>query len=243
MYRRRATSLACTGARVGLARTTTQTTARLQLGRVATRTLSTGTVRSSFSSSRLALAAGVTGLGLWALYNSNVKVHAAGPSEPQKVPLTGLPGTKYERTFIAIKPDGVQRGLVGEIIHRFERRGYKLVAIKIVRPTKAFAEQHYKDLAKKPFFPSLVNYFTSGPVIAMVWEGKEAVVQGRRLVGATNPSESAPGSIRGDLCLDIGRNIIHGSDSNESARDEISLWFSENEIANWESDNAKWLYG
>jgi len=181
----------------------------------------------------VATALGVVGFGIYSAYN---KVEA------ESVPLTGIPGTRFERTFIAIKPDGVQRGLIGEIIQRFERRGYKLVAIKVIRPTKAFAEKHYKDLSKKPFFPTLTTYFSSGPVVAMIWEGKEAVLQGRKLVGATNPSESTPGSIRGDLCIEIGRNIIHGSDSTDSAKDEISLWFNETEAASWESDSAKWIY-
>jgi len=160
----------------------------------------------------------------------------------EKVPYTGQPGTRFERTFIAIKPDGVHRGLVGEIIRRFEDKGYKLVAIKMITPTKQFAEKHYQDLAKKPFFPGLVNYFSSGPVVAMVWEGRNVIVNGRKIVGATNPADAEAGSVRGDLCIDIGRNIIHGSDGPESAKDEISLWFNEGEISNWESENAKWVY-
>jgi nucleoside-diphosphate kinase len=102
-----------------------------------------------------------------------------------------------------VKPDGVQRGLVGEVISRFERKGYKLVALKLVHPTAAFAEEHYKDLSKKPFFPGLVKYFSSGPVAAMVWEGRGVIKGGRVLVGATNPAESAPGSIRGDFCIEV----------------------------------------
>jgi nucleoside-diphosphate kinase len=163
-------------------------------------------------------------------------------SANDKVPHTGLPGTRFERTFIAIKPDGVQRGLIGEIVKRFEDKGYKLVAIKMIRPTKEFAEKHYQDLSKKPFFPSLVSYFSSGPVVAMVWEGRNVIANGRKIVGATNPADAEAGSVRGDLCIDIGRNIIHGSDGPESAKDEISLWFKEGEIANWESENAKWVY-
>lgn len=109
------------------------------------------------------------------------------------VPFTGLPGTDYERTFIALKPDAVQRGLVGEIIARFERKGYKLVAMKMLTPTKAQAAEHYADLSKKPFFAGLVDFFSSGPVVAMVWEGHNAALGGRKLLGTTNPQDSAPG--------------------------------------------------
>ena len=138
-------------------------------------------------------------------------------------PLEGKAGTNTERTFIAIKPDGVQRGIVGEIISRFEKKGFKLVAMKLIHPSKAMAEEHYADLKNKPFFPGLTTYFSSGPVIAMVWEGKGAIKTGRVMLGATNPADSAPGSIRGDLCIDVGRNICHGSDSPDSAQHEVTL--------------------
>ena len=142
-----------------------------------------------------------------------------------------------------MKPDGVQRGLVGEIIKRFEDKGYKLVGIKAVVPTEKFAAEHYDDLKSKPFFPKLVKYFSSGPVVAMVWEGKGVVLGGRRIIGATNPNDSLPGSIRGDLCVEVGRNIIHGSDSNEGASHEIALWFNDKEIAKYSNDTAdKWVY-
>lgn len=124
---------------------------------------------------------------------------AQAASAATAIPFTGVPGTKHERTFIAVKPDGVQRGLVGEIIARFEKKGYKLVAIKMVTPTKEQAAGHYSDLAKKPFFPSLVEFFSSGPIVAMVWEGHNAALGGRKLMGMTDPQASAPGSIRGDL--------------------------------------------
>ncbi|KAJ3313320.1 nucleoside diphosphate kinase [Gonapodya sp. JEL0774] len=133
------------------------------------------------------------------------------------------PGT--ERTFIAVKPDGVERGLTGEIIKRFEQRGYKLVAIQILKAPESLLKQHYADLAGKPFFPALMAYMQSGPVVAMVWEGKEVVKTGRVMLGATNPLASAPGTIRGDFSIDIGHNIVHGSDSVESANKEIALWF------------------
>ncbi|KOS16288.1 nucleoside diphosphate kinase [Malassezia pachydermatis] len=132
-----------------------------------------------------------------------------------------------EQTYIMIKPDGVQRGLVGKIIQRFEDRGFQLVAMKLVHASPEHLEKHYKDLKEKPFFPGLVKYMSSGPVVAMVWQGKDVVKQGRVLLGATNPLASAPGTIRGDFAIDVGRNICHGSDSVESAKAEIALWFGE----------------
>merc|ERR1711865_17127 len=157
-------------------------------------------------------------------------------------PAHGVPGTKQERTFIAVKPDGVQRGVVGDIISRFERRGYKLVALKMVTPDKSFAEKHYADLSSKKFFGGLTDFFSSGPVVAMVWEGKDAIRYGRVLLGATNPADSAPGTIRGDFCIDVGRNICHGSDSAEGAMAEIALWWSSGEINDWTKDADKWVY-
>jgi len=131
-----------------------------------------------------------------------------------------------ERTYIMIKPDGVQRSLVGKIIARFEERGYKLVALKLVHATEAHLEQHYADLKGKPFFPGLIKYMASGPVVAMVWQGLDAVKTGRVMLGATNHLASPVGSIRGDFCLAVGRNICHGSDSVESAEKEIKLYAS-----------------
>jgi nucleoside-diphosphate kinase len=130
-----------------------------------------------------------------------------------------------ERTYIMIKPDGVQRGLVGTIIARFEQRGYKLVALKLRNVERSLAEKHYADLSAKPFFGGLVEYMCSGPVVSMVWEGKNAVLTGRKMIGATNPQASEPGSIRGDYCIEVGRNVIHGSDTVENANKEIALWF------------------
>ncbi|CAJ0947543.1 unnamed protein product, partial [Mesorhabditis belari] len=148
-----------------------------------------------------------------------------------------------ERTFIAVKPDGVQRGLVGKIIQRFEDRGYKLVALKQVTPSKDHLEVHYQDLKGKPFFPSLISYMQSGPVVAMVWQGLDAVKQGRVMLGATNPLQSAPGTIRGDFCVQTGRNICHGSDSVDSANREIAHWFKTEEINDYTSDQInKWVY-
>ena len=147
-----------------------------------------------------------------------------------------------ERTFIMVKPDGVQRGLVGTIIGRFEQKGFKLVGMKLCAPGKAHFEQHYGDLAGRPFFQGLVNYAASGPVCAMVWEGDNAVATGRKMLGATKPFDSAPGTIRGDFCIDVGRNIIHGSDSVESANKEIALWFKHEELCHWDSHSAHWVY-
>merc|ERR1712018_986230 len=150
--------------------------------------------------------------------------------------------SKTERTFIAIKPDGVQRGLVSDIIGRFEKRGYKLVAMKLCMPGKAHLEAHYSDLSSKPFFAGLVEYMNSGPICAMVWEGKDAVKQGRCMLGETNPLASAAGSIRGDYCLDLGRNICHGSDAVDSAEKEIALWFNKSELNEWKHHSEAWVY-
>jgi len=147
-----------------------------------------------------------------------------------------------ERTFIMLKPDAVQRGLVGEIIERFESRGFKLVACKFMLADKELLTTHYADLSKKGFFPELIRYMSSGPVVPMVWEGLNAVKQGRVMLGATNPKDSDPGTIRGDLCIDVGRNVIHGSDSLESAAKEISLWFKPEELSKWRSAQVEWCY-
>ena len=148
---------------------------------------------------------------------------------------------KMERTYIMIKPDGVQRGLIGEIVKRFEQKGYKLVAMKLWSPPREFMEKHYADLSSKGFFAGLINYMVSGPVVSMVWEGANVVLEGRKMLGATKPSDSAMGTIRGDYCIEVGRNICHGSDSVESANAEIALWFPEG-ISEWESCEASWIY-
>jgi len=140
-----------------------------------------------------------------------------------------------------IKPDGVQRGLVGDIIKRFEQKGFKLVAMKLTKPSQEHMEAHYEDLKTKKFFPGLISYMTSGPVVAMVWEGANVVVDGRKMLGATMPSESAMGTIRGDFCIEVGRNICHGSDSVDSANKEIAHWFPEG-LSEWESCAQKWIY-
>lgn len=170
--------------------------------------------------------------------DTNVAQCAASGSA---VPFTGLPGTLNERTFIAIKPDGVQRGLVGEVISRFEKKGYKLVAMKLLWPTKEKAASHYDDLKARPFFAGLVEYFSSGPIIAMVWEGKDAILTGRKLLGATNPNAAEVGTIRGDFCVSVGRNLIHGSDGPQSAVHEISNWFTAEEVYDWPRTQEGWI--
>eukprot|EP00612_Vaucheria_litorea_P002926 CAMPEP_0171461706 /NCGR_PEP_ID=MMETSP0945-20130129/6045_1 /TAXON_ID=109269 /ORGANISM="Vaucheria litorea, Strain CCMP2940" /LENGTH=156 /DNA_ID=CAMNT_0011988103 /DNA_START=261 /DNA_END=731 /DNA_ORIENTATION=- len=152
-----------------------------------------------------------------------------------------MPGTAHERSFIAIKPDGVQRGLVSEVIARFEKKGYKLVAMKMVWPSREMAAKHYDDLKERPFFPALVKYFSSGPIVAMVWEGPGVILTGRKILGATNPNAADIGTLRGDFCLTMGRNIIHGSDGPDSAKHEIGMWFSERECSNWDRTLDSWI--
>ncbi|MCL7036215.1 hypothetical protein MKW94_026689 [Papaver nudicaule] len=144
-------------------------------------------------------------------------------------------------TYIMIKPDGVQRGLVGEIISRFEKKGFKLTGLKLFQCPKELAEEHYKDLSSKSFFPSLIEYITSGPVVCMAWEGVGVVASARKLIGATNPLQAEPGTIRGDLAVQTGRNVVHGSDSPENGKREIGLWFNEVEVIEWTPAQAPWL--
>ncbi|CAM6104967.1 unnamed protein product [Calypogeia fissa] len=153
-----------------------------------------------------------------------------------------LEAAEKERTFIAIKPDGVQRSLIADIIARFEKKGYKLVGIKLVHPTKEFAEKHYDDLKGRPFFNGLTDFLSSGPVVAMVWEGQGVIKYGRKFIGATAPLASEPGTIRGDYAISVGRNIIHGSDGPETAVAEINLWFKPEELFSYTKDSDKWLY-
>jgi len=145
-----------------------------------------------------------------------------------------------ERTFIAIKPDGVQRGLVAEILGRFERKGFKLVALKQLIPSQQLAENHYGVHKDRPFFGGLVKFITSGPVVAMVWEGDGVIASARKMIGATKPLEADPGTIRGDLAVNIGRNVIHGSDGAETASFEIQLWFTPEEINHWDPSDSEW---
>ncbi|MCO4325264.1 nucleoside-diphosphate kinase [Mammaliicoccus sciuri] len=147
-----------------------------------------------------------------------------------------------ERTFLMIKPDAVQRNLIGEVVSRLERKGLKLVAAKLFQANEELAKEHYAEHVEKPFFNDLVSFITSGPVFAMVVEGKNVVEVTRTLVGETNPTKAAPGTIRGDYGIDLGRNIIHGSDSNGSAEREIGLWFDQSELNDYKLNNENWVY-
>ena len=149
-----------------------------------------------------------------------------------------------ERTFVMVKPDGVQRGLVGDIVSRFEDRGLKLVGAKFMQIDRELAEDHYGEHEDKPFFEDLVEFITAGPVVAMVLEGQDAVSQVRTMMGETDPAESAPGTIRGDFGLDLGRNVIHGSDDQDPGANEreIDLFFDEDELVEWERIDETWLY-
>jgi nucleoside-diphosphate kinase len=147
-----------------------------------------------------------------------------------------------ERTFLAIKPDGVQRGLVGEIIRRFETKGFTIVGLKFMQVSRELAQQHYDVHREKPFFAGLVEFITSGPVAAMVLEGDGVVAAARKMIGATNPLNAEPGTIRGDFGVNIGRNIIHGSDAVDTAEREIALWFKPEELAAWQPSLMPWLH-
>jgi len=147
-----------------------------------------------------------------------------------------------QKTFLMVKPDGVQRNLIGEIVHTFEKKGFKLAAAKLMNISEDLAKQHYGEHADKPFFKELVDFITSGPVFAMVWEGEDVIKTARQMMGATNPLEAQPGTIRGDYGVTVGKNIIHGSDSEESAEREINLFFDETEILSYEKQNETWIY-
>ena len=147
-----------------------------------------------------------------------------------------------ERTLFIVKPDGVQRGLVGECISRLERRGLKLIAMKFLKVTPELAARHYAVHEGKPFYEKLIGYITSAPVAVMVWEGNNAIALARQTMGATNPGAAAPGSIRADLGTDIGRNLVHGSDGSETAAFEIGLYFAEDELVSWERDADRWIF-
>lgn len=148
-----------------------------------------------------------------------------------------------ERTFVLIKPDGVQRGLIGEVIARLEKRGLKLVAGKFMSVSQELAEKHYAVHKGKDFYAGLIRYITSAPVMAMVWEGSNAVAVVRQTMGATRPWEAAPGSIRHDFALEVGRNLTHASDSVENAGTEIALWFTPTELVEWQRCSDEWIFG
>ncbi|RYG73609.1 nucleoside-diphosphate kinase [Lentibacillus lipolyticus] len=147
-----------------------------------------------------------------------------------------------EQTFLMVKPDGVQRNLVGEIVSRFERKGFKLAGAKLMQISDELAKTHYGEHQDKPFFGELVGFITSGPVFAMVWEGENVIATARDMMGKTNPLEAAPGTIRGDFGMTVGKNIIHGSDSPESAEKEIGLFFQEDEIKSYTKQDSEWIY-
>ncbi|WP_203361892.1 nucleoside-diphosphate kinase [Bacillus sp. REN10] len=147
-----------------------------------------------------------------------------------------------ERTYLMVKPDGVQRGLIGEIVARFEKKGFQLVGAKLMSVSKETAEQHYAEHKERPFFGELVDFITSSPVFAMVWEGENVIATARQMMGATNPKDAAPGTIRGDFGITVGKNIIHGSDSPESAVREISIFFKEEELTTYSKPVNEWIY-
>lgn len=147
-----------------------------------------------------------------------------------------------EKTFIMVKPDGVQRGLIGEIISRFEKKGFQLVGAKLMNVSRELAEEHYQEHKERPFFNDLVNFITSSPVFAMVWQGENVIATARQMMGKTNPAEALPGTIRGDFGISVGMNIIHGSDSKESAEREMKLWFPKHEQIAYEKTIDRWIY-
>ncbi len=146
-----------------------------------------------------------------------------------------------ERTFLMIKPDGVQRGLIGEIVSRFERKGLQLVAAKFLKLTPELAERHYAEHVGKPFYPPLVDFITSGPVLAMVWQGDNVIALTRAMIGKTNALEAAPGTIRSDFAVHTNLNVIHGSDSTESAEREIAIYFAPDELIDYEQHIQRWI--
>jgi nucleoside-diphosphate kinase len=151
-------------------------------------------------------------------------------------------GLTVERTLVLIKPDGVQRGLVGELVRRFERRGLHLVGLKLTAISRELAEEHYAEHRGRPFFDAVIEFITSSPVVAMVWEGPNAVTMVRSMMGPTNPATAAPGTIRGDFGIDIGQNVIHGSDSPARAEQEVGLFFENAELVSWEREGGRWIY-
>ncbi|MEJ8544865.1 nucleoside-diphosphate kinase [Brevibacillus borstelensis] len=146
-----------------------------------------------------------------------------------------------EKTFLMVKPDGVQRNLIGEIISRFEKKGFQLVGAKLMTVSRELAEQHYAEHKERPFFGELVDFITSGPVFAMVWQGNNVISTARSMMGKTNPADAASGTIRGDFATSVGMNIIHGSDSPESAEREIALWFGQGEVLSYEKTIQRWM--
>ena len=147
-----------------------------------------------------------------------------------------------EKTFLMVKPDGVQRNLVGDIVKRFEQKGFKLAGAKLMKISDELAKTHYGEHKERPFFGELVDFITSGPVFVMVWEGEGVILTAREMMGATNPAEAAPGTIRGDFGVTVGKNIIHGSDSSDSAKREIELFFDAAELVTYDKQDNAWIY-
>ncbi len=147
-----------------------------------------------------------------------------------------------ERTLVLVKPDGVERGLIGEVTSRLERRGLRLVAAKFMKVSKQLAETHYAIHKGKPFYEGLINYITSAPVMAMVWEGPNAVAAVRQTMGATRPTEAAPGTLRHDFALEVGRNLTHASDEPANAEKEVALWFKKDELVDWTREVDRWIF-
>jgi len=147
-----------------------------------------------------------------------------------------------ERSLVLVKPDGVQRALIGEVISRLERRGLRLVAAKFMRVSRELADTHYAIHQGKPFYDGLISYITSAPVMAMVWEGPNAVAAIRQTMGATRPTEAAPGSLRHDFALEVGRNLTHASDTPENGASEVALWFRQEELVNWTREVDRWVF-
>ena len=147
-----------------------------------------------------------------------------------------------ERTLVLVKPDGVQRGLIGNVITRFEQRGLRLVGMKFIQMSKELAGEHYAEHKERPFYNDLISYIPSGPVVAMVWEGTNGIAVVRSMMGATRPDESAPGTIRGDFGLDVGRNIVHGSAKPDDTVREVSLFFTDSELVDWKRSIDPWVF-
>src|SRR5699024_5759870 len=147
-----------------------------------------------------------------------------------------------EKTFIMVKPDGIQRNLIGKIVERFEQKGFKLVGAKLKHISDDLAKTHYSEHKERPFFDQLVEFITSGPVFAMVWEGEGVIQTARDMMGTTNPQEASPGTIRGDFGITVGKNVIHGSDSSESAEREIGLFFNKDDILSYTKQDSEWIY-
>lgn len=147
-----------------------------------------------------------------------------------------------ERTYLMVKPDGVQRNLIGEIVSRFEKKGFQLVGAKLMNIPKEVAEEHYGEHKERPFFGELVDFITSGPVFAMVWQGENVIAVARQMMGSTNPKDAQPGTIRGDFGVTVGKNVIHGSDSPASAEREIGIFFKESELVEYTKQGNEWIY-